>query len=187
MLVEHMDTWTGTRYKGRALRGDDGQSAVEAPQSARRGVPLAGPAQLGFGLAVCVVALAAFFPQIVHASETSIRYHHLDHAGEFLLGTVVGLLLGSTPAVSRRLGEHSSYGLAAVIVAPTVMLMLMVPRFYEPLERHPFEHALYHLAMAAFGLVAGLGSTRLGLVAGRLAAFLSVGMALMFAAAMKGG
>jgi hypothetical protein len=66
------------------------------------------------------------------------------------------------------------------------MLMLMVPRFYEPLERHPFEHALFHLAMAAFGLITGLGATRLGLVAGRLAAFLSVGMALMFAAAMKG-
>jgi hypothetical protein len=41
--------------------------------------------------------------------------------------------------------------------------------------------------MAAFGLVAGLGATRLGLVAGRFAAFLAVGMALMFAAATRGG
>ncbi|MGZ8715933.1 MAG: cbb3-type cytochrome c oxidase subunit I [Gaiellaceae bacterium] len=187
VLVEHLDSWTGTRYRGRALRGDDRPPAVEAPRPVHRGVPLAGPAQLGFGLAVCVVALAAFFPQIVNASETSIRYHHLDHAGEFLLGIMVGLVLGSTPAISRRLGERSSYGLAAVIVAPTLMLLLMVPRFYEPLERHPFEHALYHLAMAAFGLVAGLGATRLGLVAGRLAADLAIGMALMFAAAMKGG
>ena len=72
-----------------------------------------------------------------------------------------------------------------MIVAPTLMMLVMVPRFYEPLERHPFEHALYHLAMAAFGLVTGLGATRLGLVTGRLSAFLSVGMALMFAAAMK--
>jgi hypothetical protein len=63
----------------------------------------------------------------------------------------------------------------------------MVPRFYEPLERHPAEHALYHVAMAALGLVAGLGATRLGLLAGRFAAFLAVGMALMFAAAMTGG
>jgi hypothetical protein len=67
------------------------------------------------------------------------------------------------------------------------MMLLMVPRFYEPLERHPFEHALYHVAMAAFGFVAGLGATRLGFVAGRLAAFLAVAMAVMFAAAMKGG
>jgi cytochrome c oxidase subunit 1 len=187
VLVDHMDNWTGTRYKGRVRRGEDGPPEVALPRPARRGVPLGGPAQLGLGLAACVVALAAFFPQIVDASETSIRYHHLDHAGEFVLGIMVGLLLGSTPAISRRLGEHSSYGLTAVVVAPTVMLLLMVPRFYEPLERHPFEHALYHLAMAAFGLVAGLGATRLGLVAGRLAAFLAVGMALMFAAAMKGG
>jgi hypothetical protein len=66
-----------------------------------------------------------------------------------------------------------------------VMMLVMVPRFYEPLERYPFEHALYHLAMAALGLTAGLGATRLGRVTGRLAAFLAVGMAIMFAAAMK--
>ena len=72
-----------------------------------------------------------------------------------------------------------------MIAAPTLMMLVMVPRFYEPLERHPFEHALYHLAMAALGLVTGLGATRLGRVTGRLAAFLAVGMALMFAAAMK--
>jgi hypothetical protein len=65
------------------------------------------------------------------------------------------------------------------------MMLVMVPRFYEPLERHPFEHALYHLAMAAFGLVAGVGASRLGRVGGRFAAVLTVGMALMFAAAMQ--
>jgi hypothetical protein len=74
-----------------------------------------------------------------------------------------------------------------VIVAPAAMMLVMVPRFYEPLERHPFEHALYHLAMAAFGLAAGVGASRLGRVGGRLSAFLSVGMVLLFAAAMKGG
>ena len=50
-------------------------------------------------------------------------------------------LLGSLPAVSRRLGDHSSLGLATVLVAPTLMMLVMVPRIYEPLERHPFEHA----------------------------------------------
>jgi hypothetical protein len=39
--------------------------------------------------------------------------------------------------------------------------------------------------MAAFGLVTGLGATRLGLVTGRVMFILSVGMPLMFAAAMK--
>jgi hypothetical protein len=83
------------------------------------------------------------------------------------------------------LGDRPSLGLAAVVAAPTLMMLVMVPRFYEPLERHPFEHALYHLAMAALGLATGLGATRLGRITGRLAAFLAVGMAIMFAAAMR--
>jgi len=66
-----------------------------------------------------------------------------------------------------------------------LMMVVMVPRIYEPLERDPFEHSLYHLAMAAFGLLTGVGATRLGLVTGRIMFVLSVGMPLMFAAAMK--
>ena len=66
-----------------------------------------------------------------------------------------------------------------------LMMLVMVPRIYEPLERRPVQHALYHLAMAAFGFATGLGATRLGLVTGRLMFVLSVGMPLMFAAAMK--
>jgi len=186
VLVEHMDSWTGTRYTRPAPRAEADPSPAANPTPPRRGVPLTGPAQLGLGLAICIVALAAFFPQVVDASEASTRYHHLDHAGHFLLGIMAGLLLGSTPAISRRLGERPTLGLAAVLAAPVLMMLVMVPRFYEPLERHPFEHALYHLAMASCGLVAGLGATRLGLVAGRFAAFLAVGMALMFAAAMTG-
>jgi hypothetical protein len=65
------------------------------------------------------------------------------------------------------------------------MMLLMVPAIYEPLEGSTAEHALYHLGMALFGLATGLGATRLGLVAGRLAAFVSVAMALMFAAALN--
>ena len=112
-------------------------------------MPLANPQQLALGVAACVVGLAAFFPQVVDASETSIRYHHLDHAGHFFLGVMLGLVLGSLPTLSRRLGERSALGLTVVVAAPTLMMLVMVPRFYEPLERHPFEHALYHLAMAA--------------------------------------
>jgi hypothetical protein len=66
------------------------------------------------------------------------------------------------------------------------MMLIMTPRFYESLENHPFDHFLYHVGMAALGLVAGLGASRLGLVAGRLMFVLSIGMIVMFAAAMKG-
>jgi cytochrome c oxidase subunit 1 len=159
-------------------------TAAQPP--AHRAPALVGEGQLGFAVAIAVVTLAAFFPQVVGASEAGTRYHHLDHAGQFLLGLLLGLLLGSLPLVSLRLGEHPAWGLAAVILAPTTMMLVMVPRFYEPLESNPFEHALYHLAMAMFGLVTGLGASRLTPLGGRLAAFLSVAMVLMFAAAMTG-
>lgn len=184
VLVEHVDSWTGRHYRSRAVRGNGAAGPAElAP--AERSVPLRTPAQLGLGVALAVVGLAAFFPQVVDASEAGIRYHHLDHAGHFFVGVMVGLVLGSLPAVSQRLGPRPWLGLGAVILAPTVMMLVMVPRFYEPLEAHPPEHALYHIGMAAFGVVTGFGSSRLGLVTGRLAAFLSVAMAVMFAAAMK--
>lgn len=67
------------------------------------------------------------------------------------------------------------------------MLLLMVPSIYEPLERHSFEHALFHLGMAALGFVTGVGASRLGPIAGRAGFVLSVGMTLWFAAAMTGG
>jgi cytochrome c oxidase subunit I len=182
-LVLLARTARGRRHATRIARID--RAVVDASASVRRGVPLASPAQLSLGVAACVVGLAAFFPQIIDASEVSARYHHLDHSGQFFLGATLGIVLGSLPTISRRLGEHSSLGLATVLLAPTLMMLVMVPRIYEPLERHPIEHGLYHLAMAAFGLATGLGATRLGLVTGRVMFVLSVGMPLMFAAAMK--
>lgn len=151
------------------------------------GVPLRSPAQLAAGVAVAVVALGSFFPQVVDASEASTRYHHLDHAGHFIFGATLGLVLASLPRVSRRLGEHPGLGVGVVLAIPCVMMLVMVPSIYEPLERHVFEHALYHLLMAGFGFVTGVGATRLGLVAGRFAFVLTIGMTLMFAAAMTGG
>jgi cytochrome c oxidase subunit 1 len=175
----------GRRHDTRNERSETRSPTRQPSRNWPRGLPLATPGQLGVAAAACVLGLASFFPQIVDASESSGRYHHLDHAGHFFFGLMLGLLIGSRPALSRRLGERASLGFAAATVAPVVMMLVMVPRFYEPLERHPFEHALYHLAMAVLGLVAGVGASRLGRVGGRFAAVLSVGMALMFAAAMQ--
>ena len=96
------------------------------------------------------------------------------------------MTVGSLPAVSRRVAGRYVLGLAAVVGVPALMLLAMVPRFYEPLEAHPVYHALYHVGMAALGLVVGLGTTRLGLVAGRIAIVLSIGMALMFSGTAGG-
>ncbi len=184
-LVEHMDTWTGTHYQARERLVEAKPVTARTTAPARRGVPLAGPAQFGFAAAGCVIALAALFPQIVHASEAGIRYTHLDNAGVFFFGAMLGLLLGSLPAISRRLGDHPSIGLATVIAMPTLMMFFMVPSIYEHYERHPLVYAYYLLHNAVLGLLTGLGATRLGLVAGRLMFVLSIGMPLMFAAAMK--
>jgi len=180
--VERRDAWTGARYRARVEFVEEEQEPE--PPAPERTVPLASPRHFALAFAAAVVSLAAFFPQVVEASESSARYHHLDHAGHFSLGVLLGLVLGSTPTLSRRLGERPWLGLGAAILAPTLMMLVMVPRVYEPLEAHPLEHALYHLAMVGFGAATGLGATRLGLVAGRFAAFLAIGMALMFAAAM---
>jgi cytochrome c oxidase subunit I len=186
VTVTRMDTWSGRGYLARREREprapDAPLVAVEEPNR----LPFASPPQLAAGLAAAIVGLAAFFPQVVHASESSARYHHLDHAAQFLFGLAVGVTVGSLPVVSRRLRVRFEAGLAAVVLVPALMLLVMVPRFYEPLDSHPAYHALYHIGMAAFGVVAGLGTTRLGLVTGRLAIVLSIGMALMFAGTAGG-
>jgi cytochrome c oxidase subunit 1 len=187
VLAERVDSWTGARYAARIARERIELPPVEVARWKPDDVPLAGPAQLCFGVAACVVALASFFPQVVTASEASVRYHHLDHAGHFFFGLMAGLTIGSLPALSRRLGDRSALGLATVVVAPAAMMLVMVPRFYEPLESHSFEHALFHVGTAALGLVTGVATRRLGRVNGRFVAFLSIGMMLLFAAAMKGG
>jgi cytochrome c oxidase subunit 1 len=149
-------------------------------------VPLATPAQLAVGVAAAVVAIASFFPEVVDASEASARYHHLDHAAQLFFGLAVGVTLGSLPTVSQRLGSRFELGLAAVLALPTVMLLTMVPRLYERLETNSAGHALYHVGIAILGIILGLGTTRLGLVAGRIAVVLSIGMMLMFAGTAGG-
>jgi len=62
----------------------------------------------------------------------------------------------------------------------------MVPSVYGHLERQPLVYAFYLVHNAAFGLLTGLGATRLGLVTGRVAIVLSIGMTLMFAGTAGG-
>lgn len=184
--VARMNTWTGSRYITRVEREPSTEEEPLAETEEPYRLPLMNPPQLAAGLAASVVGLAAFFPQVVHASEASARYHHLDHAAQFFFGVAVGVTVGSLPAVSRRLGSRFELGLAAVVLVPALMLLAMVPRFYEPLDAHPTYHALYHVGMAILGVVVGLGTTRLGLVVGRIAVVLSIGMALMFAGTAGG-
>ena len=101
VLVERTTPGRARRYQGsqparRAGAARDRGAASEPPASRSRARPSSASA-----LAACVVALVAFFPQVVRRLRGEHRYHHLDHAGQFLFGVMLGLVLGSAPAVSR--------------------------------------------------------------------------------------
>ncbi len=185
-LVEQLNTWTGSRYLGRKRKElPPEEPLLQIPEPA--GTVLASPVQLAGALAVAVVCLFSFLPPIVRASEHSTRYHHLLHAGEFLLGVALGVLVASLPAVFRRVGPRASgLGVVALIAAPAAMMLAMVPAVYEPLDNRPLLHFLYHVGIAALGLVAGLGAGTLGRVTGRIAVVLAVGMAVTYAAGVGG-
>lgn len=185
LLAELARLWASTRGRRAAPAAAPAEPPREA--AAPTGTPLAGPTQRALGLAVTTVSIVAFLPPVVHAAEGHVRYHHLDHAGQFLLGAGLGVLLASFPAVVRRIGLHlPGVALAAAIGAPSVMLLVMLPRFYEPLDGDGAAHAGYHVGIAALGLVAGLGAARLGRVPGRLMLVLALGMGLMYAAGVTG-
>jgi hypothetical protein len=184
--VRRMDSWTGGSYRVREPAA--GQVSHESvPELRVTDPPLRTGLQFAFGVALTVIGLLSFAPQVIDASETSTRWHHLDHSGHFFFGAMLALVLCSLPRVHRWLGDHPNLGLATVLGGSTAMLLLMVPSIYEPLEPHSFEHALFHVGMAALGFVTGIGASRLGPIAGRAGFVLSVGMTLWFAAAMTGG
>ena len=131
--------------------------------------------------------LASFAPSITDATESSVRYHHLQHAAQFLVGLLVGAAVASTPAVFARLRGLTSLGIALVVVAPAVMLLVMLPSIYGSVESSDWLHLLYHVGITALGVLTGLAAGTLGLVTGRLVLVLSIGMALMYAAGATGG
>lgn len=183
VVIRKKDTWTGGTYRIRALA--PGQASEELlPELHVQEPPLRTGRQLLIAGLVTAAGIASFLPPVIDAADKGTRLHHFDHAGQFFFGAALGLVLASLPRLHRRLGEHPSLGLAAVLAASTAMLLLMVPRLYEPLEPHPVYHALFHIGMAALGLVAGLGATRLGPIAGRVGFVLAVAMTFWFSAAM---
>ena len=143
--------------------------------------------QFGAAAAAAVVFLGAYTPAVNDAIEGSTRYHHLQHGAQFLVGALVGAAIASTPAVFARIHHLASAGIALVVAAPAVMLLVMLPSVYGSFESNDWLHLLYHVGITALGVVTGLAAGTLGLVAGRLVLVLSIGMALMYAAGATGG
>jgi hypothetical protein len=151
------------------------------------GAVLATPFQLAAAAAVAVVCVFSYLPPIGRAAEESTRYHHLLHAGQFLFGVALGLLVASLPALFAGFRSRAAdLGIVAVVAAPAGMMLAMVPAIYEPLDDRPGLHFLYHVGIQALGAATGLGAGALGRVTGRVAAVLAVGMAVMYAAGVGG-
>ena len=166
-----------------ALAGPRVAGAAPETDTPRSPPPLETPVQIAVTVAAATAATFVFVGPIADASTASTQFHHLAHAVQFFLGAALGAALASTPANYRRLAPRfADLGLAAVIVAPAGMLLMMLPGVYESLEDNELLHSLYHLAIVSLGVITGVGAALLGRVAGRIALFVSVGMGLMYAA-----
>jgi cytochrome c oxidase subunit 1 len=159
-----------------------------APEPEMKLRPPLGRLGMTVAVASAIACIFVFLPPIQDGTEGSPQFHHLAHAVQFLMGAALGLALISIPEVFERLagGRWSSVGLVAVIVAPAVMLLGMIPDIYETLDGHPATHGLYHAGIVVLGLLSGVGAGLLGRVPGRILFVLSVGMALMYAAGVSG-
>ncbi len=190
-LVAEM-AWLGrqalARRRTQAAAGSGpAETAPEpAPLSPPAG-PVAGGREVALAAAAAVVALVVFFPAVTDAVLDNVRLHHLQHAGQFLFGALLGLALTAFPAVHQRLSSLADAAIVVVVATPAGMLLAMLPAVYGSLETDEGLHVLYHLGVAALGLVTGLACGALGRTAGRLAAVLSLGMAVMYAAGVTGG
>ncbi|HEU0337369.1 MAG TPA: cbb3-type cytochrome c oxidase subunit I [Gaiellaceae bacterium] len=178
-------------YRARLTGAGAADEEAELPEPADPGpgdVPLATLPQVVVALGLGAVALVALIPPINDAVADEVRWHHVQHALVFVVGVLLGLVLGSAPDAARRVGAHlPGVSLGLVVLAPAVLMLLMVPGVYGDLEDDGALHLAYHLAVIALGVLTGLGAARLGRVTGRIVALLAVAMPLLYAAGVTGG
>jgi hypothetical protein len=162
-----------------------------APKEAQP--PAHGAPASGFGLAltaaVGTVAFVSLFPPVVAAAETSVRWHHLVHAGMIASGAVLAFAAASASSAWARIApRYADAGIAGVVVAPLVAMLAMTPRFYDTVEDEPLLHLGYHLVFFfGLGVVTGLAASTLGRVPAWTLLVLSCGMGVLYAAGVLGG
>lgn len=176
------------------LRSARAQPA-EAPAAPRPSVTapaLVPPVRTDEGFAVlagfAVVSLVALLPPVVDLATRGAEWHHLDHAGQFLLGGLVGLGAASRLSLLRpRAAGAPWWALVTVIAAPVLMLLVMTPGIYGHLENDGLLHLLYHSGIVMLGLATGWACVRFGRVSGMALFVLSVAMGATFAGGVAGG
>ena len=108
-VVEIADTWSGSRWRvrrrptSRTRRSGPcpawrSRSASSSQDRRSSGSPSARPSSRS----------PRSSRRSCDASETSTGYHHLDHAGQFLFGALVGAIVGSLPRVAGRLDHRTA-------------------------------------------------------------------------------
>jgi cytochrome c oxidase subunit 1 len=176
--------------QGAVAAGDGDEDDGELPHAVEPDaddVPLRSLPQVVAATAVAVLALISLLPSVNDAIGDDVRWHHIQHAVAFSVGALLGLVLGSAPQTARRVGAHlPGVALTLVVVAPALLMLFMVPAVYQDLEDDGALHLLYHVAVIALGVLAGLGAARLGRLTGRLVALLAIAMPLLYAAGVTG-
>jgi hypothetical protein len=174
----------GAEAAGNPVAADD--RAAE-PELVLGGPPVSGWA-LSLTAAAGTVAFATLFPPVVEAAESSVRWHHLAHAGQIVSGAALAFALASVPEVWARVGNrYGNLAILAVVVAPLAAMVAMTPRFYHAVEQ-PLLHGGYHLVFfLGLGAVTGFAAALLGRVAGWTLLVLSCGMGFLYAAGVLGG
>jgi len=169
-------------------RGRRQQTRAERPSASRRLVP---PITTNAGFAtvagLAVVCLLSLLPGAVDLMDRSTEAHHLGHSAQFLLGGLVALGIGSRRALTDPIRAGGSWwALATIIAAPIVMLLVMTPGIYGPLEDHDFLHLLFHWGIIILGLATGWAAVRFGRSAGMILFVLAVAMGAAFAGGVGG-
>lgn len=159
------------------------------PREGRR--VLMPPVTTNFGFAILagfmVISAISLLPGAVDLSNKSSEAHHLSHAAQFMLGGLLAMGIGSRQALKRAIPAAVPWwAYAAVVVAPVIMLLLMTPGIYNPLENRDFLHLLYHWGIIILGLVTGWACVRFGRVSGMAIFVMSVAMGAAFAGGVGG-
>jgi hypothetical protein len=161
----------------------------EPPAPARAASPrfaLVPPVRTDPGFAavagLAVVCAISLLPGAGDLAERSVAAHHLVHTGQFLLGGLVALGIASRRALLHPVPAGAPWwALVTVVAAPVVMLLVMTPGIYEPLEDRDALHLIYHWGIIALGIATGWASVRFGRIAGLAVFVLSAAMGALFA------
>lgn len=137
--------------------------------------------QLVFCVAALTASLWPFLPAINDAVDADPSLHHLQHGGQFAYGMLLAVALANTPTLLRHWRGQST-ALAAVIVLPAVLFVIMAPSIYTNLEDSSVLHSGYHLAVVAIGAVTGYALTAFDRFTAWLLFFMSASMGFLYAA-----